>query len=586
MFFALFAIACKSSYEPVNNESKETKFGEIANYTGSLAEKAMVVTAHPEASRIGVEILQKGGTAVDAAVAVQFALTVCYPRAGNIGGGGFMVYRSTMGEINSLDFRERAPQAASHDMYLDSLGNVVPGKSTETHLAVGVPGTVDGMIRAHEKYGKLEWSNLVQPAIDLARNGFSISEIESDLINEYQAAFKSANTTAQYFQFEDSLRAGEKFKQEDLAKTFENIRDNGRAGFYEGEVAELFLNEMKRGGGIITQFDLDDYKAVWREPVTRDYQEDYRIISMGPPSSGGVIVLQLLEMMEEIETKKNGFMSLENIHQMTEAERLSYADRALHLGDPDFWDVPVEGLLSEEYIAKRRALIDPLKATRTDRVEAGNPPGATGKALSPLPKESKETTHFSIVDAEGNAVSITTTLNLNFGSKIFVDGAGFLLNNEMDDFSAKPGVANFFGLVGSQANAIAPGKRMLSSMSPTIVEKDGNLFMVLGTPGGSTIITSVFQCILNVVEHGMSMQEAVNAPRFHHQWKPDTLYYEFDAFSDDLKEQLRKMGHRLKARGSLIEKRTIGKVDAILVRDDGLLEGAADIRGEDTSLGF
>ncbi len=567
-------------------KSTENKNQKTARYTGALAENAMVVTAHPEASRIGVEILKKGGNAVDAAVAVQFALTVCYPRAGNIGGGGFMVYRSAMGEINSLDFREKAPLAASRDMYLDSLGQVIPKMSTETHQAVGVPGSVDGMVRAHQKYGMLSWAELVQPAIDLARNGFRISEIEAELVNKYQGQFAAANTTALYFQFPDTLQAGELFKQEDLASTLERIRDEGRAGFYEGRTAELFLAEMERGKGIITQEDLDAYEATWRAPLTGTYRDNYRIISMGPPSSGGVVVIQLLKMMEGVDLKGSGFHSLEGIHLMTESERLSYADRALHLGDPDFWEVPTEGLLSDEYIAERFARINDQAATRSSEVQAGAPPGASGKALIPMPKESNETTHFSIVDKDGNAVSITTTLNLNFGSKIFVDGAGFLLNNEMDDFSAKPGVANFFGLVGSEANAIAPEKRMLSSMSPTIVEKDANLFMVLGTPGGSTIITSVFQSILNVVEHGMSMQEAVNAPRFHHQWKPDTLYHEYDAFDETLQAELEAMGHRLKVRGSLIEKRTIGKVDAILLRPDGMLEGAGDIRGEDTALGY
>lgn len=553
---------------------------------GTMGKEAMVVSAHPECSKVGFDILKKGGNAVDAAVAVKFALAVVYSRAGNIGGGGFMVVRMDDGEINTLDFREKAPLAAYRDLYLDSLGNVVPRLSIDGHLAVGVPGTVDGMVKAHQKYGKLSWKELVQPAIDLAEKGFPLTEGLAEYLNRYQTDFEEFNTTATYFQKDTDWQIGESFVQKDLANTLKLIRDKGRAGFYEGRTAELIVEEMQRGNGIITKEDLAAYESVWREPITGNYKEDYRIISMSPPSSGGIALLQLCEMTENFPVAEWGFQSPKTAHVMIEAERLAYADRATHLGDSDFYPVPIGGLLAEDYLANRAKQIKLDGATRSNKVQAGSPKGATQPQRKVRSKESNETTHFSIVDAEGNAVSITTTLNGNYGSKVFVDKAGFLLNNEMDDFSAKPGVPNMFGLVGNEANAIEPQKRMLSSMTPTIIEKNGELFMVLGSPGGATIITSVFQCFLNVAEFGMTMQESVNAPRFHHQWLPDTVFIEDNTFDVATIGTLKKMGHRFQQRGSLIERKTIGKVDAILIRENNMIEGAADKRGEDAAMGF
>ncbi len=538
-----------------------------ARYTGVLSEKAAVVSAHPEASRVGLEILRQGGNAVDAAVAVQMALAVTYPVAGNIGGGGFMVLRLKNGTTHTLDFRETAPAEAHRDMYLDKEGKVIPRLSLDGHLAVGVPGTVDGCVMAHRRFGKLKWAQLIEPSVQLARQGFAITEKQAKRINENIENFKKFNTDNDYFQ--SAVIAGEQLVQEDLANTLALIRDKGRAGFYEGSVAEQFVSEMQRGNGIIGLEDLKNYSSKWREALVGQYK-DYKIISMPPPSSGGVALCQILNLLEDYPIKDWGFHTPATVHAMTEVERLVYADRATHLGDPDFWEVPVAGLLDVDYLKRRKALINMDAATRSDLINAGQPKGTEGE----------QTTHFSIVDQEGNAVSVTTTLNAAYGSKTFVSGAGFLLNNEMDDFSAKPGVPNYYGLIGGEANAIAPGKRMLSSMTPTIVEKDGELFMVVGSPGGSTIITSVAQTILNVVEHGLSMGESVNANRFHHQWRPDTLFIEEGTFDRKTRKRLKKLGHYV------VERDPIGRVDAILVRENGELEGGADYRGDDTALGF
>ena len=568
-------LACQQTAQQAT-AIKPSAANKTARFTGTIGKEAMVVTAHPEASKVGIQILKKGGNAIDAAIAVQFALAVVYPRAGNIGGGGFMVVRLANGKTNTLDFREKAPLAAHKDLYLDDNGDVVPRLSIDGHLSVGVPGTVDGMVKAHQKYGKLNWADVLQPAIDLADNGYALTMGDAEYLNRYQGDFKKMNSTNTYFQREQEWAHGLPLIQTDLAETLKRIRDNKRKGFYQGKTAELLLAEMAVGKGIITQQDLDKYEAVWRAPIIGNYKDDYRIISMGPPSSGGVALLQMSEMTEQYPLSEWGFHDPKTAHTMIEAERLAYADRATHLGDKDFFPVPIDGLLDEQYLSERATLINPEKATRSTEIKAGNP----------NKKESTETTHFSIVDSEGNAVAVTTTLNGNYGSKVFVTGAGFLLNNEMDDFSAKPGVPNMFGLIGNEANAIAPEKRMLSSMTPTIIEKNGKLFMVLGSPGGATIITSVFQCFLNVVEFDMSMQEAVNASRFHHQWLPDTVFIEESTFSPQTISTLQKMGHHFQTRGSLIERRTIGKVDAVLVWEDGTLEGAADIRGEDTAFGY
>ncbi len=534
-----------------------------------IAEKGMVVSAHPLASKIGNEILQQGGNAIDAAIAVQFALAVVYPVAGNIGGGGFMMVHTSNGKVEALDYREKAPAKAHKDMYLNNDGDVIPRLSLDGHLAAGVPGTVDGMFKAHERYGRMSMRNLIQPAIELAENGFAVTKKQAKNLNDKRADFIKLNTTQPVFVKETPWKAGDLLQQIDLAITLELIRDLGRVGFYEGSTAKKIVAEMKAGNGIISLEDLKNYNAVWRQPITGNYK-DYSIISMPPPSSGGIALLQLLKMVEPYDLKGLGFHSKEAMHIMAEAERRVYADRATHLGDSDFVDVPVDELLNKDYLKKRMQNFNAFSATASVDIKAGVFTG----------NESEETTHFSIVDAEGNAVSVTTTLNAHYGSKTVVSGAGFLLNNEMDDFSSKPGVPNFYGLVGAEANAIAPGKRMLSSMTPTIVLKDGKLFMVVGTPGGSTIITSVFQVFLNVAEYEMSMAEAVNAPRFHHQWLPDQISIERQGFSDELIKQLQNKGHVIKKRDD------IGQVDAILVLPNGKLEGAGDVRGDDAAEGY
>ena len=531
-------------------------------------ENAAVVSAFPLASEIGAEIMKKGGNAVDAAIAVQFALAVCFPYAGNIGGGGFMLYRDNDGLSYALDFREKAPLASKTDMYLDSLGNPISELSRYGHLSAGVPGSVAGMAAAYEKFSKLkDWKALVQPAIDLARSGFHITEKQVSYLNEYRSYFKKYNTVENEFSKVDVWETDYLLIQEDLATTLEAIRDHGRKGFYEGPVADKIVAEMERGGGIISHRDLKGYRAVWREPVYGNYK-GLTVISMPPPSSGGIALLQLLEMVEPFDLHEKKFQSIEAIHIVCSASKRVYADRALHLGDMDFFPVPVEELLDTIYADERMSEYKPNEIVPSQDVEAG------------VFFESDETTHFSIVDPYGNAVSLTTTLNLQYGSKVIPGGTGFFLNCEMDDFSAKPGNQNYFGMLGAEANKIEPGKRMLSSMTPTIVEKNGKLKMVLGSPGGSKIITSVFQAIINVFDYGMTMTEAINAKRFHHQWIPDSIRIEEGAFDSKTISGLNAIGYEV------YEDEPMGRIEAIFIRDDGKLEGAADIRRDDHVAGF
>ncbi|RYU90992.1 gamma-glutamyltransferase [Mucilaginibacter terrigena] len=528
----------------------------------------MVVCAYPDAAKAGLDVLKKGGNAVDAAVAVQFALAVTHPQAGNIGGGGFMVYRSAKGVSTTLDFREKAPAKASADMYLDAAGNVIPDMSLYTHQASGVPGSVDGMVQAHKKYGRLKWATLVQPAINLALKGFKMTKRLAADINRSDSVFKSLNPGKKYLIGDRPWQEGDTLIQHDLGETLALIRDKGRAGFYEGKVAGLMIAEMKRGNGLFTRADLQNYHAVWRKPVIGTYK-NYKVITMPPPSSGGIALLQLLKSVEPYPLHRYGFNSDSTVQLMVEAERRVYADRSKYLGDPDYYKVPVDSLLRPKYIKSRMQSFNWDAATPSASIQPGTFIGY----------ESDQTTHYSIVDKDGNAVAITTTLNDTFGSKIFVAGAGFLLNNEMDDFSSKPGVPNMYGLVGGKANSIQPGKRMLSCMTPTIVEKNNRLYMVVGTPGGSTIITSVFQAVLNVIEFDMDMQQAVSAKRFHHQWLPDDIQSEAGALNDATKDKLVKKGYKLTKRGA------IGRVDGILKTSTGY-EGGADPRGDDTKLGY
>lgn len=537
---------------------------------GLITKNAMVVSAREEASKIGTFIMEeKGGNAFDAMIATELALAVAYPYAGNLGGGGFMVYRTQHGEIGSLDYREKAPIKASRDMYLDSEGNYISQASKVGGLAVGVPGTIAGMFAVHEKLGTLPMEEILAPVVALAQNGFKITQAQAERFNTYAPIFKEVNDTVSIYT--QTWRAGDTLKNEALANTLLRISENGMAGFYKGKTAQILAKYIQDKGGIITENDLTSYEATWREPITFTYK-DLRIISMGPPSSGGICLGQMMTCIAPLNIKKHNHNRVKAMQAIVEVSKRAYADRSKYLGDPDFVDVPIETLLSEEYLNNRMANYNFNKATPSSEIAAGEILGY----------ESTETTHYSIVDSFGNAIAATTTLNAAFGSKLYVNELGFFLNNEMDDFSAKPGEPNMFGLLGGSANAIAPQKRMLSSMTPTIVEKNGEFWMSVGTPGGSTIITSVFQTIINVYEFDMTMQQAVDAPRFHHQWFPDTIKVEPDGFQKTTLDSLRTMGYTIDEKNAPV----IGKVDAILRKNDGTLEGGADRRGDDKAVGY
>ena len=553
----------------VSCKKSENRQAQYQSKRGTVTSSAMVVSARAEASKIGSDILKKGGNAFDAMMATEMALAVTYPYAGNLGGGGFMVYRLSNGDIGSLDYREKAPLTATRDMFLDDHGNVIENKSTLGSYAVGVPGTIAGIFAAHEKFGTLPIKEILQPVIDLANHGFIITEKQQKRFNDNDSIFRVAN--GKQIVYSKQSKAGDTFKNPKLAETLIRIAQHGKDEFYKGKTAEILVNFLKDKGGIITLEDLEKYEAKWREPITFNYK-DLRIISMAPPSSGGICLAQIMKMIEPYDLKSYGHNTLKTIQVLTEAERRAYADRSYFLGDPDFVEMPIQTLLSDVYLQDRMKDFSFEKATPSDSISYGQIVGFG----------SDETTHYSIVDQFGNAVSVTTTLNGAYGSKLFVDELGFFLNNIMDDFSIKPGEPNIYGLIGGEANSIAPEKRMLSSMTPTIIEKDNLLYMVVGTPGGSAIITGVLQTILNVEEFGMTMQDAVNAPRFHHQWLPDEIRMEMAMYSEELNQLLLSKGYRINLDAPPIT----NKIDAILVLENGQLEGGADFRGDDTAIGF
>jgi len=535
---------------------------------GFIAENAMVVSAREEASKIGLDIMKQGGNAFDAMIATDLALLVSYPVAGNIGGGGFMVFRMADGTSGALDYREMAPILATKNMYLDQEGKVMSEKSKTGALAIGVPGTIAGLFEIHNKFGTISIEKLIQPAINLANNGVVITLAQAKRLNQHKVSFRNVNQRR--ILYDKQWRAGDTIKNPLLAKTLERIKTEGRDGFYKGKTADFIVNKVQNLGGIITTEDLENYNVKWRDPIIFNYN-DHKIISMPPPSSGGICLAQILKTIEPFNISQYKHNSSKYIQLIVEAERRSYADRAYFLGDPDFVDIPTDSLTSNKYLSQRMKSFNWNKATKSSELSRG----------SFLGYESDETTHYSIVDHKGNSVSVTTTLNGAYGSKVFVDKGGFFLNNEMDDFSAKPGTPNMFGLIGAEANSIVAKKRMLSSMSPTIIETNAKLKMVLGTPGGSTIITTVLQNIINVLDYKMTMQESVSKPRFHHQWFPDNIKFE-TSFDTTVFSPLKKLGYKVDTSNFLV----IGKTDAILVLPDGRLEGGADPRGDDKAEGF
>jgi gamma-glutamyltranspeptidase/glutathione hydrolase len=533
-----------------------------------------VVSARKEASEIGVDIMKKGGNAYDAMIAVHLALAVVHPTAGNIGGGGFFVYSNSDGTSGSLDFREMAPGNAYKDMYLDNNGNVIPDMSTLGGASVGVPGSVSAIFEIHSKFGSLPIEDLFEPAIKLAKEGFVVTTKQSSSLTEKLDDLILINGNNSLYS--KRYYKGDTIKNVEFAETLSKISKNGPKAFYEGEIAEMIVNEVVESGGIITTEDLKNYRSIWRDPVKFKYKE-LDIISMSLPSSGGILLGQMLKAIEDYDIASYGHNSLKAIQLMTEIERRAYADRSHFMGDPDFMNLPIYELIDKNYVQERMDNFSWEKATSSSEIKHGDI----------VLDESLETTHYSIIDKDGNSVSVTTTLNNSYGSKVYVEGAGFFLNNEMDDFSSKPGHPNFYGLIGSEANSIQPNKRMLSSMTPTIVLKNNKPSLILGTPGGSTIITSVFQTILNIYEFNMNVQDAVNAPRFHHQWLPDVIIIEKNSPNNTIDSLLRGKNYNVIPLpfeydiSGMSPRSSIGAVDAIFINDNGKVSGGADYRGDD-----
>lgn len=532
-----------------------------------------VVSARKDASDIGVKIMKKGGNAFDAMIGVQLALSVSHPTAGNIAGGGFMVYKLKDGTDGTLDFRETAPADSSEKMYQDKNGNVIPGLSSLGGLAVGVPGTVSAIFEIHKKFGSLPIEELFQPSIELAEKGYLVTKYLEDELNEKRDVFIKLNGKNSLYSKE--YKSGDTIFNKMYANTLREIMNKGTDGFYKGKVAEDMIETISQSGGIMTMEDLSEYQSVWRDPVRFKYK-GYDIISMSFPSSGGVILGQMMKAIENFDLSKIKHNSPEYVQLLTEIERRAFADRSDLMGDPDFMKLPVYEFMDKEYVESRMKNFSWDQATPSSEIKPGEI----------IFNESYETTHFSIVDKEGNAVSVTTTLNNSFGSKVYVENSGFFLNNEMDDFSSKPGYPNFFGVIGSDANSIQPKKRMLSAMTPTIVLKNNKPHLILGSPGGPSIITSVFQTILNVVEYNMDVNKAVSSPRFHHQWYPDLIVMENEAYSDELNSILSKKNYLIvklpieEETLGVYKRSDIGAVDAILINENGEVFGGADLRRE------
>ena len=538
------------------------------NYTENHFKNGMVVSAREEASMAGIEILKQGGNAFDAMIATDLALAVVYPSAGNLGGGGFMVYRLYNDSIGSLDYREKAPLKASKDMFLDTDGNEIKNLSTVGSLSIGIPGTVAGLFATYEKFGSVPLESIFKPAIKLAEKGFRVTKKQAESLNRYRKQILSLND--QIKEFENEFKEGDLFINKPLAQTLKLLQSKGKDEFYKGSIGEQIVEYLKTKNGIIQKKDLEDYEPVWRDPVVFNYK-DLEIISMGPPSSGGVVLGQIFKMLDNFDLSKIKHNDANYIKLLTEIEKRAFADRSKYLGDPDFNYIPVNELFDQSYLDSKISDFSFQKSTKSVDIFPG----------SIILNESNETTHYSIVDQFGNAVAVTTTLNGSYGSKLYPPNLGFFLNNEMDDFSIKPGVPNMYGLTGGEINSIQPQKRMLSSMTPTIVKKNGKLYLVLGSPGGPTIITSVLQTILNFEIFGFEIQEAVDKPRFHHLWLPDKIYYEDGIINDKIREDLENNGFILNNQNS-----TIGRVDAIHVDENNFLFGGADKRGDDKSVGY